>query len=214
MKDITGERYGRLVITARTRMEHNTYYVMTVCDCGTVKEIALKHLRSGRTQSCGCLQQENRTKHGHCGTRTHQAWRDMWSRTRLSEKHPRYHCYAGKGIKVCERWKEFANFLEDMGECPEGLTLDRIDRNGDYFKENCRWTTVQVQARNQGKRQIGAYSSKYKGVYWSRQKSKWHTRIRLDGKHKHLGFFADEVEAARAYNREAEKHFGFELNEL
>jgi len=102
------------------------------------------NLLNGSVLSCGCLIKEGNHKiHGHAGSRTHKIWKGI-----------RYRCfhpirnYGERGIKVCARWNKFENFLEDMGKAPEGLTIERLDVNGDYCKSNCQWVTRKVQNNN------------------------------------------------------------------
>jgi hypothetical protein len=90
-------------------------------------------------------------KHGHAtragSSRTYQAWYDMKRRCR-NPRYADFHRYGGRGIQVCDRWQSFENFLADMGEAPRGLTLDRIDNDGNYEAQNCRWATVRQQVHN------------------------------------------------------------------
>ena len=95
----------------------------------------------------------NNRKHGHRGTKpsdrspTYNTWRSMRQRV-LNKNHVHFDKYGGRGITICDRWGSFANFLEDMGERPEGMTLDRIDCNGDYEPANCKWATKSEQSKN------------------------------------------------------------------
>jgi hypothetical protein len=133
------------------------------CECGQQKDVLGANLVKGRQVSCGCKQAERiaavgraSKKHGHAGrpeigippSPTYRSWIAMWVRC-TSEKHPAYHRYGGRGIKVCDRWKSFENFLADMGERPHGLTLDRAENDDGYQKSNCRWATRSEQSRNQ-----------------------------------------------------------------
>lgn len=158
MVDHTGERFGLLVARARDASRRGVHWICE-CDCGASIAVAGGNLRSGHTRSCGCLRSEvvskwataRNTVHGHncvgAQTPTHRSWESMLKRCR-NPKNKNYPAYGGRGITVCERWLEFAKFLEDMGERPSGLTLDRIDVNGNYEKLNCRWATRSEQQKN------------------------------------------------------------------
>lgn len=147
--DLTGRRFGRLVAVARsesTARGHATW--MCRCDCGGGTVVMATNVLRGLTASCGCLQEKSRTKHGMCKTRTYGAWMGMKSRVSgngdLSKKH-----YQGRGIKVASQWEtSFEQFLADMGECPPGMELDRVDNDGDYEPGNCRWATRSQQMAN------------------------------------------------------------------
>lgn len=117
-------------------------------------------------------------KHGMTGTRTHSCWAAM--RERCNRKnHPFYHRYGGRGIAVCERWNEFLNFLEDMGEMPEGMSLDRIDNDKGYSPENCRWATHAEQCNNtSNNRPITAFGRTQNLKQWAREYGMSHQALR------------------------------------
>jgi hypothetical protein len=144
--DIAGQRFGRLTVVSFHGIHQRNSAWLCACDCGK-PTIATGHkLKSGGTRSCGCLRTEIRTSHGLAGTDTYRIWGGMLYRCR-NEHDPNY---GGRGIRVCERWKSFENFLADMGERPsQRHSIDRYpDVNGGYEPGNCRWATDAEQAHN------------------------------------------------------------------
>lgn len=121
--------------------------------CGTERRVSCSNLKTGRSISCRCQISKHRSgvaayhKHDQCWSPTYSSWAGMKDRC-TNQNHKSYNNYGGRGIKVCERWMDFRNFLKDMGERPEGMSIDRIDVNGDYEPGNCRWATAKQQSSN------------------------------------------------------------------
>lgn len=156
--DLKGKRFGRLEVQERvTPIGVFPVKWLVVCDCGGSNIVATQNMTNGTTKSCGCLRREIASEkfktHGKNGSPTWRSWSSMKSRC-TNPNVTQYDLYGGRGIKICDRWGKFENFLEDMGERPVGTSLDRIDVNGDYEPLNCRWSTVEEQAKNKRKTRV------------------------------------------------------------
>lgn len=142
-------------------------------------------------------------RHGMGGTPTYQSWVSIRSRCN-NRNHQNYEMYGGRGIRVCSRWDSFILFYEDMGDRPEGLTLDRKDTSQDYCKDNCEWVKQVTRRRNRSgncRNRTGAT-----GVYYVAKRKKYYATIGVDGKNKHVGSY-DDIPTAVAARKEAEDFY-------
>jgi len=179
------------------------------CPCGNLFSCLIDSVKYNRTKSCGCLNDaarintgKSKKTHGLSKTPLYSCWTHMKGRC-YNTRNQDYPDYGGRGIMVCEEWKvSFENFLEDMGASYQtGLELDRIDVDGNYCPENCRWVTEQTQAWN--KRRYKNNSSGKTGVTWNKKADKWEVRISKDGVEHYLGFYED-IDVAIRIREEAE----------
>lgn len=148
-----GDRFGRLVVIGLSHDDKDKLLCECKCDCGNIIKTRSHNLVTGDTKSCGCFKIEEtkrrNTTHGMNKTHEHLCWLAMKQRCDY-EKHVSYHLYGGRGIRVCDRWRfSFENFLSDMGPAPSrNHTIERVDTDGDYCPENCKWATYKEQGQN------------------------------------------------------------------
>ncbi len=210
--DMTKQKFGKLFVTGRAANGKRTQARWNcVCDCGGKVTVYGYSLRDGHTKSCGCLSKETTiersTTHGMCGTATYSTWNCMKTRCE-NPKTKNYKNYGGRGITVCGRWDKFENFLEDMGEKPEGLSIERVDNNKGYFKENCKWATCTEQSRN--RRTRSESKTGIKGVSWDKASGKYVVRISTAHKRFYLGVFSDLEKAKQVRTAGEQKYWGVE----
>jgi len=167
--DLTGQRFGKLVVISKTISDNYKSRWLCQCDCGNQTIVLIDNLKSGHTKSCGCFRKELRVKHNMCGISVYNIWVTMNQRCN-NKKHIGYKNYGGRGITVCNRWHQFESFYKDMGDRPEGLTLERINNNSNYELSNCKWATQREQANNTRRNVIIEYLGQKKTIaQWARK---------------------------------------------
>ena len=188
-----GSSYSRWTVIEEVVYDSKTCY-KCVCRCGNVSNVSSSALIHGKSKSCGCLNSElaalRATKHNLSGTLAYGSWLNMHKRTKATSRSSNN--YYSRGIIVCKEWANFNNFYKDMGERPPNTTLDRINNDGNYCKENCRWATNLEQARNksrEGSRQRGGRQL---------SPSKWAAQIKVEGSYYWLGTFYSHAQAVQA----------------
>jgi len=194
--EMVGKVFGRWTVFDKSHKEkYGDMQWLCRCICGNEKAVRGSHLRNGLTKSCGCLRKENQTRHGMYGTVTYIAWAHIIQRC-TNSKDKNYHHYGGRGITVCEEWLNFEGFLNDMGECPKGLTIERKNNELGYFKENCCWDTQTAQVRNQ--RMSNRNKTGVRGVSWDKRTKKYLVQLIANGRRCFFRRFTTIPEAAAA----------------
>lgn len=199
--DISGMKSGSL--TAIKRVENRGLETMyeCLCECGNTHIARASSIKSGMVKSCGCLTVRSHPKHNKSNSKTYHVWEAMKQRCN-NKKHPRYADYGGRGIFLCDEWNKFESFLNDMGEQPENMTLDRIDNDYGYTKENCRWVTQSEQMRNTritNSKDVGLRLNEKSGIYT--------VRITVLNKAIHIGTYKDKNEAVAARRNAEQKYW-------
>jgi len=146
---MVGERFNSLTVLKELKDRNKNGHILysCKCDCGNIKTILGASIRSGSTKSCGCLVTKTNGKHLKEKSKIYKTW--IGIKTRCFNKNSNiYKNYGGRGISMCETWKDFNVFYKDMGDVPNGMSIDRIDVNGDYKKSNCKWSNHKEQSRN------------------------------------------------------------------
>jgi hypothetical protein len=178
-KDWIGRKFGRLTVVALEKIPGAGTVVVCECQCGNVTRCKNHNLIRGSTKSCGCLWKEKITTHGMTSSRAYASWKGMRSRCYCPTVRE-WHNYGGRGIKVCDRWLySFENFLADMGEPPEGRTLDRVENDGDYEPGNCEWATYEEQLNNtRSNRMVTAFGKTQSLARWAKEYSLAYTTLK------------------------------------
>lgn len=210
-----GTRFGKLVVISKDEIGSDNRNIRwnVQCDCGCVKSLQGSQLRSGSTNSCGCSLEEKRGAkmevHGMTKTKEYKTWAAVKNRV----DHPNASTrkwYYDKGIGISDEWrKSFLTFYDDMGPCPEGYSLDRINPEGDYCKENCRWASLELQSINKGL--FSNNTSGYAGVSKTPYDS-WVAVIHSKGNTIYLGSFKSKEDAINARKQAEETYWG-DINE-
>lgn len=186
-----------------------------LCECGNVVVKPIDWVKIGNTKSCGCYKYDSshRTTHGMSKHPLYQTWTNMMARC-FNNQHPLYPYYGGRGVTVCDEWANKntgpVKFIRDMGERPQGFSLDRVDTNGNYTPENCKWSKGSDQCFNRRKQKNN--TSGVPGIYWRREENKWRATIKKEGKVHSLGMYKQFSDAVAARRKAEIEYYGYNNN--
>ena len=219
--DLTGQKFGRL--TALYPVPNNNYRTRwhCICDCGNTKDVLQQSLCNGHVRSCGCYRIErdkekisalnasmNRESHNETKTRLYRIWIGIKSRC-FDKNHSSYKKYGYRGITMCDEWRiSFLSFKEwsISNGYSDSLSIDRIDVNGNYSPDNCRWVSNSVQQFN--KRRTSRNTSGHVGVSWNKNSRRWIAYITKNGETTVLGYFVNYNDAVIARENAEAQFFG------
>lgn len=196
-KNLINCRFGKLLVIKELEGKRKpcgkpVRVFLCKCDCGNEKSIRMGDLTTGRTTSCGCKTK----KHGKRNSRIYVIWRGMKARC-FNPKSPSYKNYGGIGVTIDERWLDFEKFYEDMGDPPDGMTLDKdsiVEGNKIYAPGLCKWSTPAEQSVN---RRFTTKKSKYVYVSWNKTKNMWQVILPINKNGKKIGTYYTEEDAAK-----------------
>lgn len=159
--DMVGRKFNKLLVLRDSglRGARNRIKYVCLCDCGNESIVFGDPLRRGHTKSCGCDKSIIMTKHGKHSSGVYKTWDKIIQRCTNPNNHA-YKYYGGKGVFVCNEWLDFKNFYKDMGDRPNGMTIDRVNHEDGYYKDNCLWVTQEDQMRNTTRNIVVSISSK------------------------------------------------------
>ena len=204
MKEVglVGEKFGRWTVMSKAKNKGKNTAWNCLCECGIERSVLTYNLTSGKSSSCGCGQKEAASKvnttHGKRNTKLYGVYSGMKQRC-YNENSPAYKYYGGKGVYICKEWLDdfmnFYNWAKDNGY-GKGMSIDRIDPNGNYEPDNCRWADRVTQNTNQ--RKSSANTSGFVGVYWNISKNKWTAKVGSNNKLINIGSFKTKEDAVQA----------------
>lgn len=215
--DMSGQVFGRLrVLEVFDKDSSSKLRWKCMCDCGNSAIVLGISLRKGSTRSCGCITKERVSLHGLSKTAEYSSWYACIARC-YNPKTDYYHIYGGDGVTVCARWTEpdgkgFVNFLEDMGNRPEGTTLNRVNGAKLYSKDTCEWATLSMQCYDRSR--FSNNKSGVTGVCWHKKRGYWVSSISVQGRWIHLGETRDFKKAVQLRLDAELKYYGFHKTQV